>query len=31
MEEYMTVMRDPKMFYFDWPKGVDGNLKNEVE
>ena len=33
MEEYMIVMRDPKTFYFDfdWPKGADGNSKNEVK
>ena len=33
MEENMTVIRDPKTFYFsfDWPKDVDENLKHEIE
>ena len=32
MEEDMIVTRDPKTFYFyfDWPKNVDDNLKNEI-
>ena len=33
MEENMVVKRDPKTFYFhfDWPKDIDGNLKQEIE
>ena len=33
MEENMTVIRDPKIFYidFDLPKVVDENLKHEIE
>ena len=33
MEENMIVIRDPKIFYFnfDRPNDVDENLKNEVE
>ena len=33
MEENMTVIRNPKSFcfYFDWPKDVDENLKDEIE
>ena len=33
MEENMIVIRDPKTFYFyfDWPKNVDENLKQETE
>ena len=33
MEENMTVIRDPKTFYFtfEWPKDVDENLKNQIE
>ena len=33
MEENITVIRDPKTFYFDfdWPKDVDENLKHEIE
>ena len=33
MEENMIVIRDPKTFCFnfDWPKGVDENLKHEIE
>ena len=33
MEENITVMRDPKTFYFDfdWPKDVDEDLKHEIE
>ena len=32
MEENMIVMRDPKTyFHFDWPRGVDENLKHEIE
>ena len=33
MEENMTVIRDPKTFYFDfdWHKDVDENLKHEIE
>ena len=33
MEETMTVIRDPKTFYFyfDWPKYNDENLKYKLE
>ena len=33
MEENMTVIRDPKTFYFDFagPKDVDENLKHQIE
>ena len=33
MEENTVVIRDPNTFYFyfDWPNGVDENLKHEVE
>ena len=33
MEENMIVIRDSKTFCFNfnWPKGVDENLKHEVE
>ena len=33
MEENMIVIRDPKIFCFnfDWPKDVDENLKHEIE
>ena len=31
MEENMIVIRDPKTFYFEWPKAVDQNLKHEIE
>ena len=33
MEENMIVIRDPKIFCFnyDWPKDVDENLKHENE
>ena len=33
MEENMTVIRDPKTFYFDfdWPKDVAENLKHEIQ
>ena len=33
MKENMSVIRDPKTFYFyfDWPKDVDNNLKHEIE
>ena len=31
MEENMVIIRDPKTFYFDWPKYVDENLKHEIE
>ena len=33
MEEHMIVIRDPQTFYFyfDWPKDVDENLKDEIE
>ena len=29
----MFVIREPKTFYFgfDWPKGIDENLKHEIE
>ena len=27
----MTVIRDPKTFYFDWSKDVDENLKHKIE
>ena len=32
MEENIIVIRDAKMFYFnfDWPKDVDENLKHET-
>ena len=33
MEENMTLVRDPKVFYFDFnqPKDVDENLKHKIE
>ena len=33
MEQNMIVIRDPKIFCFnfDWPKDVDENLKHEIE
>ena len=31
MKENMIVIRDPKAFYFDWPKDVDENLKHKNE
>ena len=33
IEENMTVIRDPKTFYFncDWLKDVDKNLKHDIE
>ena len=33
MEENMIVIRDSKIFYFDfdWPKDVDGSLKHKIE
>ena len=33
MNKNMIVIRDPKKFYFDfdWPKGVDENLKHEFQ
>ena len=33
MEENIIVIRDPKLFCFnfDWPKDVDVNLKHEIE
>ena len=33
MEENMTVIGDPKtfFFYFDWPTDVDENLKHEIK
>ena len=33
MEENMTVIRDPRTFYFyfDWCKDVDENLKRGIE
>ena len=33
MEENMIMIRDPKTFCFsfDWSKGVDENLKHEIE
>ena len=31
MEENTIVIRDPKAFYFDWPKDVDENLKHKIE
>ena len=32
MEENMSVIRDPKTFYFNFnlPKNVDDNLKHEM-
>ena len=33
MEENMIVIRDPRIFYFDFdcPKDVDENLKHKIE
>ena len=33
MEENMIMIRDPKIFWFnfDWPKEVDENFKHEIE
>ena len=33
MEEYMIVIRDPKILFpnFDWPKYVDENLKHKIK
>ena len=33
MDKNMIVIRDPKNIYFnfDWPKGIDENLKHESQ
>ena len=33
MEGNMIMIRDPKTFCFnsDWPKGINDNLKHEIE